>query len=103
VTDIIIAYIYACRQYLIVSSERTCVCSVSEKLMTTTGPSAYKPMCTERHVTFTFALKFRSSFATLSVSQPKASTSVNRYLNVNVNVKVCTSANVGINILRKQA
>jgi len=71
--------------------------------MTSTGPSECKPMRTERHITFTFALTFRSSFASLSVSQPNASTSVNRDVNVNVNAKVSASANVGINVLRMQA
>jgi len=59
------------------------------------------PMRTERHVTFTFALTFTSSFPSLSVSQPNASTSV--YRDVNVNAKVSASANVGVNVLRKQA
>jgi len=58
--------------------------------MTSTGASEYKPIRTERHVTFT------SSFASLSVSLPNASTSENRDVNVNTNV------NVAVNVLRKQ-
>jgi len=69
------------------------VCSIFENLLTSTGVSACKPMRTERHVTFSFALTFTSSFASLSVSQPNVSTSLTR--DANVNASVSASANVG--------